>query len=101
MQILGNFINGNNVESQSGRVGAVYDPATGEQTKQVCLSSAQETAQAITAAHDALAEWSAVTPLNRSRVMFKFKALLEENKDELARLITSEHGKVFQMRREN
>lgn len=95
MQTLGNFINGNNVESQSGRVGAVYDPATGEQTKQVCLSSAQETAQAITAAHDALAEWSAVTPLNRSRVMFKFKALLEENKDELALLITSEHGKVF------
>ncbi len=95
MQTLGNFINGNSVESQSGRFGAVFDPATGLQTKQVSLSSVKETEDAIAAAQNAFEQWSAVTPLNRSRIMFKFKALLEEHKDDLARLISSEHGKVF------
>ncbi|MCY0964313.1 CoA-acylating methylmalonate-semialdehyde dehydrogenase [Parathalassolituus penaei] len=95
MQTLGNFISGQSVASDSGRFSAVYNPATGEQTKQVGLSSADETRAAIASAQEAFKTWSKVTPLNRARVMFKFKALLEQHADELAELITSEHGKVF------
>lgn len=95
MQTLSNYIDGQHVQSQSQRTSAVYNPATGEQIKQVALSSAMETQAAVSRAQAALASWSAVTPLNRSRVMFKFKALLEQHKDELAELISTEHGKVF------
>jgi malonate-semialdehyde dehydrogenase (acetylating)/methylmalonate-semialdehyde dehydrogenase len=95
MQTIGNFINGQVAYDENGRKGEVYNPATGEQTKNVHLSSAAETEQAITVAAEAFKSWSAVTPLNRSRVMFRFKALLEAHHDELAKLITVEHGKVF------
>jgi malonate-semialdehyde dehydrogenase (acetylating)/methylmalonate-semialdehyde dehydrogenase len=95
MITLGNFIDGQRTESQSGRVAPVFNPATGEQTKQVVLSSADETRSAVASAQAAFQTWKGVTPLNRTRVMFKFKALLEQHADELAELITSEHGKVF------
>jgi malonate-semialdehyde dehydrogenase (acetylating)/methylmalonate-semialdehyde dehydrogenase len=95
MKTLGNFIHGQMTDSESGRFGAVFNPATGEQTKQVCLSSADETAAAIASAQEAFQTWRKVTPLNRARVMFKFKALLEKHADELAEMTTSEHGKVF------
>jgi malonate-semialdehyde dehydrogenase (acetylating)/methylmalonate-semialdehyde dehydrogenase len=61
----------------------------------VALASAQETEIAITAATEALNSWSKTPPLKRARVMFKFKELLEKNIDELASIITSEHGKVI------
>ncbi|MFS8149190.1 CoA-acylating methylmalonate-semialdehyde dehydrogenase [Vreelandella titanicae] len=95
MSILGNFINGQAVASQSGRTAPVYNPATGEQTLQVALSSAQETQEAVRVADEAFATWSKMSPLKRSRILFKFKALVEEHTDELARLISREHGKVF------
>lgn len=95
MQTLGNFINGQLVPSTSGRTAPVFNPATGKQTKQVALSSADETRNAIEAAQNAFAEWSKTPPLRRARVMFKFKELLEQHCDELAALITAEHGKVF------
>lgn len=95
MQTLGNFINGQLVPSTSGRTAPVFNPATGKQTKQVALSSADETRNAIEAAQNAFAEWSKTPPLRRARVMFKFKELLEQHRDELAALITAEHGKVF------
>ncbi len=95
MNTLGNYINGQHTESTSGRVAPVFNPATGEQTRQVVLSSADETRAAIASAQEAFAKWRAVTPLNRARVMFKFKALLEQHADELAEMITAEHGKVF------
>jgi malonate-semialdehyde dehydrogenase (acetylating)/methylmalonate-semialdehyde dehydrogenase len=95
MKTLGNFINCEHVASQSGRTATVYNPATGEPSMQVALSSADETRAAITCAQEALPGWSKVSPLNRARVMFKFKALIEEHADELAAMITAEHGKVF------
>ncbi len=95
MQTLGNYINGERVDSTSDRDNSVYDPATGEVIRKVSLSTVEETQAAITAAKQAFVTWSEVTPLNRARVMFKFKALLETHKDELATLITKEHGKVF------
>ncbi|SEN55639.1 CoA-acylating methylmalonate-semialdehyde dehydrogenase [Halomonas caseinilytica] len=95
MSILGNYINGQPVASQSGRTAPVYNPATGEQRLQVALSSADETREAVHVADEAFATWSKITPLKRARILFRFKTLVEEHADELARLIASEHGKVF------
>lgn len=95
MQTLHHYIAGTHHTGQSGRTAFVHNPATGEQIRQVSLASADETAHAVTVAQQAFASWSQVTPLNRARVMFQFKALLEQHKDELARLISQEHGKVL------
>ena len=95
METIGNFVQGACVASTSGRVAPVYNPATGEQRLNVALSSDDETRAAIAAAQQAFASWKAVTPLNRARVMFAFKALVDEHRQELAELITMEHGKVL------
>ena len=95
MSVLGNYIGGQHVASQSGRTSPVFNPATGAQSKEVALSSANETRAAIANAQEAFKTWSQVTPLNRARIMFKFKALVVEHANELAELITAEHGKVF------
>jgi malonate-semialdehyde dehydrogenase (acetylating) / methylmalonate-semialdehyde dehydrogenase len=92
---LGHFIGGREVAGASGRTGIVHNPATGQVRGEVAFASADETRAAIAAAEVALPAWSAMPPLQRARIMFKFKALLEEHTDELARLITVEHGKVF------
>ena len=75
---LGHFIGGRLVEGTSGRAGPVHDPATGALRGEVAYASAEETRAAIAAAEAALPGWSAVTPLQRARVMFRFKELLEE-----------------------
>ena len=73
----------------------MYNPATGALRGHVAFASDEETRAAIAAAEAALPGWSAITPLQRARIMFRFKALLEANADELALLLTSEHGKVL------
>ena len=95
METIGNYIQGRRAASTSGRSAPVYNPATGERRRNVALSSEDETRSAIAAAQQAFASWKAVTPLNRARVMFAFKALVEEHRHELAELITMEHGKVL------
>ena len=95
METLGNFIRGTRTASTSGRLAPVFNPATGEQRLGVGLASEEETRAAISAAQNAFASWKAVTPLNRARVMFAFKALVEEHRRELVELITLEHGKVL------
>ncbi|WP_137167671.1 CoA-acylating methylmalonate-semialdehyde dehydrogenase [Salinimonas lutimaris] len=95
METLHNFVNGEMVTSSSSSFSPVHNPATGEQIRQVALSSTKETQNAVLAAHSAFKSWSKLSPLKRSRIMFRFKALLEENRDRLARLISEEHGKVY------
>ncbi|ERB65863.1 methylmalonate-semialdehyde dehydrogenase (CoA acylating) [Vibrio coralliilyticus] len=95
METVQNFINGQLSESHTGRFAPVFNPATGEQSRQVVLSSAAETAEAIAVAERAFPLWAKTPPLKRARVMFKFKALLEQNMDRLARVISNEHGKVY------
>jgi len=92
---LGHFVAGRHVAGTSGRVGPVYNPATGALRGHVAFASAEEARAAIAAAEAALPGWASVTPLQRARVMFRFKALLEAHADELALLLTSEHGKVL------
>ncbi|KKD57945.1 methylmalonate-semialdehyde dehydrogenase [Grimontia sp. AD028] len=81
--------------AESERKQALFNPATGEQSGEVSLASVAETEAAIASAKAAFPAWSEMSPLRRARVMFKFKALVEENIDELAALITKEHGKVL------
>lgn len=95
MNQIHHFLNGRIVPGQSGRTAPVYDPSTGEQSAEVALASADETREAVRIADDAFAGWSKMTPVRRARILFNFKALVEEHIDELARLISAEHGKVF------
>jgi malonate-semialdehyde dehydrogenase (acetylating)/methylmalonate-semialdehyde dehydrogenase len=92
---LGHFIAGRPVAGASGREGPVYNPATGALRGHVAFATADETRAAIAAAEAALPGWSAVTPLQRARILFRFKALLESHLDEIALTLTSEHGKVL------
>ncbi|MGE0582152.1 MAG: CoA-acylating methylmalonate-semialdehyde dehydrogenase [Steroidobacteraceae bacterium] len=93
---LGHHIGGRPVAAAAGaRRGTVFDPATGEERARVAFASAAETAAAIAAARDAAPGWAATPPLKRARILFRFKELIERHHDELARLITLEHGKVL------
>ena len=94
-QELTHWINGQHVKGTSGRFGDVYNPATGEIVSQVPLASQGELAAAVEAARSAWPDWAQTPPLSRARIMFKYKTLIEENADELAAIITAEHGKVL------
>ncbi len=89
------FIAGAPVEGNSGRFGDVYNPNTGEVQAHVPLASSAEVREAVSAAKSAFPAWATLNPQRRARVMFKFKDLLEQNMDELAALLSSEHGKVL------
>jgi len=88
------FINGQIVPGTSGRTGNVFDPNTGEVQAHVDLATTRELDDAVEIAKAAQPAWAATNPQRRARVLFKFKQLLEENMDELAVLLSSEHGKV-------
>jgi malonate-semialdehyde dehydrogenase (acetylating)/methylmalonate-semialdehyde dehydrogenase len=92
---IGHYIDGKMVAGGRQRVARVFNPATGAVSAELALASSDETAAAISAAQAALPAWSATTPLNRARVMFRFKELIERNADAISALITSEHGKVL------
>lgn len=94
MEKLTHYIAGKKVEGISGRFGDVYDPATGQVQKQVPLATGGELDVAVKAAADAFPAWAAMPALRRARCMFRLKNLIEDHKDELAALLTSEHGKV-------
>ena len=89
------WIGGRAVPGRSGRFGDVYDPATGRVQARVPLADAEELDAGVVAAQAAFPEWSSQPPLRRARVMFRFRELLEQHADDLARTITSEHGKVL------
>lgn len=94
MKTLGQFINGKSVLADSEAL-SVTNPATAEVIAQVECASVDQIEEAIQTAFDAQKSWAKITPLRRARVMFRYKALLEENRDKLARTISQEHGKVF------
>ncbi len=92
---IGNIINGSAMLCQSGRTASVFNPATGEQTGEVALSTTAEVAEAVAAAKSAQPEWVDTPPLKRARHMQNFRVLLDASRDELARLIGAEYGKVY------
>ncbi|PZX14891.1 malonate-semialdehyde dehydrogenase (acetylating)/methylmalonate-semialdehyde dehydrogenase [Palleronia aestuarii] len=93
---IGHYISGTGVAGSSGRTAPVYNPATGEQEKVVALASGDEVGRAVEAARDAWPDWAATTPLKRARILDRFKAILWERGDALARAISSEHGKTHE-----
>ncbi|MEQ1800687.1 MAG: CoA-acylating methylmalonate-semialdehyde dehydrogenase [Gammaproteobacteria bacterium] len=92
---LGHHVEGARVPGQSGRQGTVFNPATGQPRLRVAFASRAETEHAVAAAARAAPSWAATPPLQRARVLFRFKELIEQHRDELAALITAEHGKVL------
>ncbi len=93
--VLPLWIGGKEVPSTSGRTGDVFDPATGEVRRRAPFASPAEVGSAVEAARAALPGWRDTAPLRRARVLARFRELLEANRDELARLVTSEHGKTL------
>ena len=89
------YISGRRVEGRSGRSSAVFNPATGEETGTLALAAAGEVDEAIAVARKSFPAWAATTPLRRARILNKFLRILEDRTDELAAVITSEHGKVL------
>ncbi|HEY9144215.1 MAG TPA: CoA-acylating methylmalonate-semialdehyde dehydrogenase [Arenimonas sp.] len=95
MRRIGHFINGQLVPGDGARHGDVFDPATGQVQARVALASTDEVSAAVAAAQAAFPAWAATPPLARARVLFRYKALLEQHADEIAAAITAEHGKVL------
>ena len=94
MREVDHFIGGGHVSGASGRYTDIFNPNTGEVQARVQLATESEVEVAINAAKSAFPGWAATNPQRRARVMFRFKQLLEENIDELAEMLSSEHGKV-------
>jgi malonate-semialdehyde dehydrogenase (acetylating)/methylmalonate-semialdehyde dehydrogenase len=89
------FVGGGRRRGESGRSGPVYDPATGRVSGRVPFASRAEVEAAIADAERAFADWGGSSPVRRARVMFRFRELLDAHADELAAMISSEHGKVL------
>jgi malonate-semialdehyde dehydrogenase (acetylating)/methylmalonate-semialdehyde dehydrogenase len=92
---IAHFIGGTESASASGRTAPVYDPALGIVSKNVPLADDAEVDAAVAAAHAAFPGWRAVSITKRQQIIFRFRELLNERKDELAAILTSEHGKVL------
>jgi malonate-semialdehyde dehydrogenase (acetylating)/methylmalonate-semialdehyde dehydrogenase len=95
MREIGHFIGGKSVKGTSNRQGDVFNPNTGEVQAKVALASKAEVEAAVANAATAQPEWAATNPQRRARVMLKFLELIQPEFDDLARLLASEHGKVF------
>ncbi|WP_087972370.1 CoA-acylating methylmalonate-semialdehyde dehydrogenase [Oceanobacillus rekensis] len=93
VKVMQNFIGGEWVAALSGETVTVPNPATGETIAKVTLSGKEDVDLAVAAAREAYPEWSAVPVPNRARLLYKYLQLLEENKEELATIITLENGK--------
>jgi malonate-semialdehyde dehydrogenase (acetylating) / methylmalonate-semialdehyde dehydrogenase len=90
-----NYVGGSWVEADTDERLDVTNPATGEVLAQVPLSSAKDVDRAVAAAREAFPGWRATPPVERARAVFKLKYLLDENREELAKLVTRDNGKAF------
>ena len=95
MNLIQHFVNGKITSGKSERTGKIFNPATGEQESVVKLATKSDLDNTVEIAKKAFETWSLKPPIQRARVMFKFKELIEINSDEITKLIVSEHGKVY------
>ena len=95
MRTISHFIDGRPFEGGSGRFGDVFNPNTGEVQARVALADASDLDAAVQSAAKAQVQWASVNPQRRARVMFEFKRLVEARIDELAEILSTEHGKVL------
>jgi len=91
---INHWIGGKAVTGGSGRTGPVFNPATGEQTHQVDLAHAEDVDLAVQAAAEAFPAWRATSLARRSEILFRLRELVDQHRIELARILTSQHGKV-------
>ena len=96
MNLIEHFIEGKIVSGTSDRIGKVFNPAIGKQESEVRLGTKQDLDLAIQKAKKAFETWSNVTPIQRARIIFKYKEIIEKNSDLIAKMIVSEHGKVYE-----
>ena len=96
MNLIEHFIDGKIVSGKSDRKGKVFNPAIGKQESEVRLGTKQDLDLAVQKAKKAFETWSNVTPIQRARIIFKYKEIIEKNSDLLAKMIVSEHGKVYE-----
>ena len=96
MKLIEHFVDDKKFSGNSKKTGKIFNPATGDQTAVVKLATSADINIAVSNAQKAFEPWSNKPPLQRARVMFKFKELIEKNSDELTKLIVSEHGKVYE-----
>ena len=94
MRTIDHWISGRSVASTSGRTAPVFNPATGEQQASVALASVAEVDAAVASAKEAFPMWRATSLSRRAEVMFTFRQIMVARRDELALLVSSEHGKV-------
>ncbi len=95
LPLVSHWIDGAPALSRSGRHSPVYDPALGRVTKEVALASVEEVDEAVASAHSAFIGWRDTPIARRQTIVFRFRELLNARKDELAVIVTSEHGKVL------
>jgi malonate-semialdehyde dehydrogenase (acetylating)/methylmalonate-semialdehyde dehydrogenase len=95
MKKISHWIDGQIVESTSGRSGNVFDPATGEVQAEVGFASVEEMDRAVAVAKAAFPEWRATNLSRRAEIMFRMRELVDANRKEIATLLTQEHGKVL------
>jgi malonate-semialdehyde dehydrogenase (acetylating)/methylmalonate-semialdehyde dehydrogenase len=95
MERVNHWINGKLVPSTSGQSRPVYNPATGKQTKAVDVATPEEVDSAVAAAKAAFPKWRATSLSKRSEILFRIRNAFDEHRDEIAALLTNEHGKVL------
>ena len=95
LRTIGHWIGGEPIRGASGRTGPVYNPATGEQTGEVTFASTEEIDRAVATAKEAFATWRTWSLSKRAELFFRIYQLFDEHRDDLARLLTAEHGKVL------
>ncbi len=95
MKTIEHWINNKPVAGSSGRTGQVYDPATGQVTAEVPFATVAEVDLAVAAAREAFPGWRDTSLTRRQKIMFAFRELVDRHQEDLARLLTAEHGKTF------
>ena len=93
-KVVGHYIGGQSVIGASGREGGVYNPATNKLIRNVALADAAEVDKAVSNAAEAFHDWAEMPPARRVQVLYRYRELLIQNIDEMARLLSSEHGKT-------
>src|SRR6266498_3938617 len=92
---ISHWIDGKLVPGESGRSGPVYNPALGVQSAEVDFASVEEIARAVAAAKDAFSSWRSVSLSQRQELMFRIRQIVRDRREEMAKILTDEHGKVF------
>jgi malonate-semialdehyde dehydrogenase (acetylating) / methylmalonate-semialdehyde dehydrogenase len=91
---IGHWIAGRSVQATGGRSGPVFDPATGRVTREVGFASVEDVDAAVRAARDAFPAWRAMSLSRRTEILFRMRNAVEAHRDEIARMVSAEHGKV-------